>query len=479
MNWKRVIAGVLIIAGVAIGAFFIYQQTLAPAPEPVPPAVDVNTLALDTGADLVSAEGIVVPLRHAELSFEVGGQVAEILVEEGSQVVAGAPLLRLEAAELEIGLRQAEATLAQAEANVDAAQIQVQVAQVSRTTAQLGIDAAAAQLALLQAGPLAEEIAAAESDLAAASAGISQAAAGRDATLAIPASQVQLAEADVAAAMANERALRDAYDNILESCFETPEGEEICPLFGPVEEETRFRLQAAEANLVAAQTALDELNEGATPAQRRLANAAVTVAAAQRDAAQAQLDLLLAGPRPEQIMEAEVGVQDAEAAVLQAEAAVLQAEAAVLQAEAELAQAEAGVVQARTAIATARTALDQMTVTAPFDGTVADLPVKAGQVVAPGTPVAILSDSSNWLVETTDLTELDVVAVAVGYPVDVTVDAIPDEVVRGTVIDIDTTSTLTRGDVTYAVTIRLDQDDATALPLRWGMTVFVDVDSLQ
>ena len=471
MNWKRIIVGVLIVVMLAVGGFFIYQQTLAPAPEP-PPAVDVNSLALDTGADLVSAEGIVVPLRHAELSFEVGGQVAEILVEEGSQVVAGAPLLRLEAAELEIALRQAEATLAQAEANVDAAQIQVQVAQVSRTTAQLGIDAAAAQLALLQAGPLAEEIAAAESDLAAAAAGISQAAAGRDATLAIPASQVQLAEADVAAAMANERALRDAYDNILESCFETPEGEEICPLFGPVEEETRFRLQAAEANLVAAQTALDELNEGATPAQRRLANAAVTVAAAQRDAAQAQLDLLLAGPRPEQIMEAEVGVQDAEAAVLQAEAAVLQAEA-------ELAQAEAGVVQARTAVATARTALDQMTVTAPFDGTVADLPVKAGQVVAPGTPVAILSDSSNWLVETTDLTELDVVAVAVGYPVDVTVDAIPDEVVRGTVIDIDTTSTLTRGDVTYAVTIRLDQDDATALPLRWGMTVFVDVDSLQ
>ena len=471
MNWKRIIVGVLIVVTLAVGGFFIYQQTLAPAPEP-PPAVDVNSLALDTGADLVSAEGIVVPLRHAELSFEVGGQVAEILVEEGSQVVAGAPLLRLEAVELEIGLRQAEATLAQAEANVDAAQIQVQVAQVSRTTAQLGIDAAAAQLVLLQAGPLAEEIAAAESDLAAASAGISQAAAGRDATLAIPASQVQLAEADVAAAMANERALRDAYDNILESCFETPEGEEICPLFGPVEEETRFRLQAAEANLVAAQTALDELNEGATPAQRRLANAAVTVAAAQRDAAQAQLDLLLAGPRPEQIMEAEVGVQDAEAAVLQAEAAVLQAEA-------ELAQAEAGVVQARTAVATARTALDQMTVTAPFDGTVADLPVKAGQVVAPGTPVAILSDSSNWLVETTDLTELDVVAVAVGYPVDVTVDAIPDEVVRGTVIDIDTTSTLTRGDVTYAVTIRLDQDDATALPLRWGMTAFVDVDSQQ
>lgn len=472
MNWKRMIAGVLIIAGVAVGGYLIYQQALAPEPEAATPTVDVNALAVDTGVDIVSAEGVIVPLRHAELSFEAGGQVAEILVEEGEQVAAGAPLLRLEATELEIALRQAEAALAQAETNLQSAQVQLQIAQGRQAAAAIAIDAAAAQLALVQAPPLPEAVAAAESDLAAAAAGISQAAASRDATLAIPASQVELAEADVAAAMANQRALQSAYDDILGSCFETPEGEEICPLFGPVEEETRFRLQAAEANLVAAQSALDELNEGATPARRRLANAAITLAAAQRDAAQAQLDLLLAGPRPEQIMEAEVGIEEAEAAVLQAEAAVLQAEA-------NLAQSEAGVVQAQTAVATARAALDQTVLTAPFDGTVADLPVKPGQVVSPGTPVAILSDSSHWLAETTDLTELDVVAVAVGYPVDVHVDAIPDEVVRGTVVDIAAASTLARGDVTYVVTIRLNEEDTAALPLRWGMTVFVDIDAQQ
>ena len=472
MNWKRIILGVLIIAVVSVGGLFIYRQFLAPEPEPLPPAVDVNTLALATGLDLVSAEGIVIPLRHAELSFEVGGQVAEILVEEGDQVAAGAPLLRLEATELEIAVRQAEAALTQAETNRHSAQVQLQIAQARQAAAAITIDTAAAQLALVQAPPLEQEVAAAESDLAAASAGVSQAVAGRDVTLTIPASQVQLAEADVAAAMANERALQNAYDDILESCFETADGQEICPLFGPVEEETRFRLQAAAANLAAAQAALDELNEGATPAQRRLANAAVTVAAAQRDAAQAQLDLLLAGPRPEHIREAEVGIQEAEAAVLQAEAAVLQAGA-------NLAQAEAGVVQAQTAVAITRAALDQVTLTAPFNGAVADLPVKIGQVVSPGLPVAILSDYSNWLVETTDLTELDVVAVAVGSPVDVQIDAIPDEVVRGTVTDIDTISTLTRGDVTYAVTIRLDQAEAAALPLRWGMTAFVDVDTQQ
>jgi hypothetical protein len=82
-----------------------------------------------------------------------------------------------------------------------------------------------------------------------------------------------------------------------------------------------------------------------------------------------------------------------------------------------------------------------------------------------------------WQVETTDLTELDVVAVAVGYPVEVRVDALPDEIIMGMVSDIAVVSTLARGDVTYAATIDLENTDD--LPLRWGMTVFVDVDVSQ
>ncbi|HEX6383115.1 MAG TPA: HlyD family efflux transporter periplasmic adaptor subunit [Anaerolineae bacterium] len=471
MNWKQIIAGLLIIALVVVAAFFVYQQSLAPEPEIEESTVDVNTIAVNTGVDVVSAEGIVVPLRHAELSFEVGGQVAEILVEEGDRVEVGTTLLRLEATELEIALREAESTLAQAEAGLQMAQIQLQMAQARRATAEIGVDTATAQLALVQADARPEEIAAAESRLAAANAGVSQAVANRDVALDIPASQVRLAEADLAAAAANEHTLQNTYDDILESCVQTPQGE-VCPLLGPVEEETRFRLRAAEANLEAAEAALDELNEGASPAQRRAANAAIIVATAQRNAAQAQLDLLLTGPKPEQVLEAEVGIQQAQAAVQQAEAAVLQAEATV-------AQAQAAVTKAETAGAAAQAALDRMTLVATFAGTVADLPVRIGQVVSSATPVIILADFSNWMVETADLTELDVVSVAVGYPVDVSVDAIPGEVIQGTVTDIDIASTLARGDVTYVVSIRLDQDDASDLPLRWGMTAFVDVDVSQ
>ena len=76
--------------------------------------------------------------------------------------------------------------------------------------------------------------------------------------------------------------------------------------------------------------------------------------------------------------------------------------------------------------------------------------------------------------ENDDLTELDVVDLKVGDPVEIQIDAIPGEVLMGTVSQIATTSQLTRGDVTYEVTIALD--DLQELPLRWGMTVFVDVD---
>jgi hypothetical protein len=60
----------------------------------------------------------------------------------------------------------------------------------------------------------------------------------------------------------------------------------------------------------------------------------------------------------------------------------------------------------------------------------------------------------------------------VGDAAEVRIDAIENETLSGTVTEIASVSTLTRGDVTYAVTIQLD---ANSLPLRWGMTAFVDI----
>jgi multidrug resistance efflux pump len=195
----------------------------------------------------------------------------------------------------------------------------------------------------------------------------------------------------------------------------------------------------------------------------------VGLTAAQRDQAEAQLSLLLAGAREEQIQQAEVGVAQAQTALEQAGVRVTQAEAAVSQAAANVTKAQADVTAAENA-------LERMTLRAPFDGRVGRVDGEIGELVAPSVPIVQLADFGGWLVRTTDLTELDVVAVKRGSPAEVTIDALPGEVIPGTVLDIGAVSQLVRGDVTYEVTIALDES-ALSLPLRWGMTAFAEIEA--
>jgi multidrug resistance efflux pump len=475
MSAKRILVALIIIAALAGAGYLAYQQYLGPEPLAAEPMPLPDAVAADADSAVVLAEGEITPQRHAGLSFPVGGRVMEILVQEGDSVQAGDPLLRLETADLEISLQEAQAVLDAATAGLESARTQLQLALAGVETARAGVKTAQAGLALIKAPPLSEAVAAAENELRAAEAGISQAEGNREVILNVgTAARVRAAEANVAAAEAETRALEDFYNNTVLKCVTvevptadgTKKDKEICPLYGWVEENTRFRLEASRAKLSAARAALDELRAGPTAAQRQAADSAVDVAEAQRDAAQAQLNLLLAAAKPEQIRQAEVDVEQAELGVAQAQVAVAQAEAAV-------AQAEARVQGAQAAVDAVQAALDKMTLRAVFDGTVADLSPELGQVVAPGVPVVTLADLGTWVVETTDLMELDVAAVSVGLPVDVKFDAFPDASVSGRVTDIADVSLLNRGDVTYVVTIALDQEPA--VPLRWGMTAFVNI----
>src|SRR5690606_41464535 len=94
-----------------------------------------------------------------------------------------------------------------------------------------------------------------------------------------------------------------------------------------------------------------------------------------------------------------------------------------------------------------------------------------GELVGPGAPVVRLASDAGWAVETTDLVELDVVDVTEGQEMAVTLDALPGETLRGTVVDVGRVPEASRGDVVYRV--RLALDDYPDLPLRWGMTAVV------
>lgn len=129
---------------------------------------------------------------------------------------------------------------------------------------------------------------------------------------------------------------------------------------------------------------------------------------------------------------------------------------------------EARLANAEAQVAAAEKALADYELRAPFAGVVTDLNLEIGQLVGPETWAARLADFSTWYVETSDLTELEVVKIAVGQAVEITPDALPDQVLNGEVERIAQSFRTQAGDILYTVRIRLLDSDPL---LRWGMTV--------
>lgn len=453
MSWKKILGTVMIAAVTGLVNGCSEQR---PEIEPTAtPAVDIDTIAVDTGVGWVSVEGMLVPLREAPLTVPLSGQVAKIFVSEGERILNGDPLLQLDTADQEILLQQARGGVAQAEANLESARAELASAQADMEVVTLEVEAAEAELAFLEAGPTTEQIAISESAVNAAEAVIAAAAGNQSLVLEeTQPAQILAAESQLLLAQATEKQLRDALNQA--------EGDEKLLL--------ENQLQAAVANVNAAQAVLNDLQSGAGQSERLSAGSAVAQARAQRDAAQAQLESLRAGASDKELEIARVNVQQSEAALARAEIAEAQAEIAV-------ARAEADHQQAQSAYEAAQMELDKMTLETPFDGTVAEITYRLGEVASPGTPAVTIADFDGWLVETLDLNERDVVALAVGFPAEIRLDALPGETLTGTVAKISPTSTVESGDVRYMVTIKLD--DPADLPLRWGMTAQVDIETAQ
>jgi len=138
----------------------------------------------------------------------------------------------------------------------------------------------------------------------------------------------------------------------------------------------------------------------------------------------------------------------------------------------DLAVAQANLDNANAQASAAQSALNDLTLTAPFDGTIIANNLKVGEMAAPGGPQAqvVLANSTDWQVETTDLTELNINNIHEQDPVKVTFDALPGLELTGKVLRIQSLGTNKQGDITYKVTITLDKQDER---LRWNMTALV------
>jgi multidrug resistance efflux pump len=297
------------------------------------------------------------------------------------------------------------------------------IARVKSDAQQAAVARAEADVAAAKASEakyveqLPQQIAAAEAEIRSAEAQIAASAAKQNDPAAIAA-----AEAAVYQAKVSQQAAEDAYKTVLDK-----------KLYGPTEEQARLVVETAKRNTQAAELRLKQLRSGlgvvATTAEIEAAQARLT-------AAQARLDQLKA--------EATGTPNPTYAAAIQ--------------------QAEAALQSARTAVADTE-------LVAPLAGTIAQLNVKAGEAAAPGVPVIVLADFSNWIIETNDLTEIKVPNVKVDQAVVVLFDALPDVELKGAVESIGTLYQTSSGDIVYPVKIKLIDTDPR---LRWGMTASVE-----
>jgi len=416
----------------------------AEQPTPVATAPPAATDVRPSGGNGVVASGKIISTREAQLSFTIPGRVARVDVALGDEVQPGDVLVALEAADLEAQVAQAvaevqatQANLAQLVAGATPGEIAISEAAVSLaealvSEAEAAKEGAEAQCAVAQSG-----IEAAQAALEVAQAQSGQLEAG------VPAGQIVAAEAEVRLAEAEVRQAQAAYDQVkgvpdiearpealaLEQAtiaYEAARAQHEALLQDVILEEKQARVQVIQA----------EDQALATCAQVGQASAATEAARARQAEAEQRLSILKTGATEE-----------------------------------EIAAASAQVARAEAALQVARVSLEQAELRAPFPGTIGALTISPGETVAPGQPVVAVADLSHLQVETIDLSERDVVGVALGQEAIVYVEALGEEI-EGQVVGIAPQSTTIGGDVVYAVYVELGEQPP---GLRWGMSTDVEI----
>jgi len=169
--------------------------------------------------------------------------------------------------------------------------------------------------------------------------------------------------------------------------------------------------------------------------------------------------------------------------VIAAEASVAQAQAALAAltdepTENELTISGAQLRQAEIALEQAQRSFNNATITAPFDGVISDVNLRIGQSVSPGGAVITLADLVPLRIEA-EVDELDVTQITIGMDALITVDALENTTLTGTLSRIAPVGRVVQGVTTYAIEIELTGDVPDVVRAAMGGEVDVVVGTLE
>ncbi|MBX5494515.1 MAG: efflux RND transporter periplasmic adaptor subunit [Bryobacteraceae bacterium] len=206
-------------------------------------------------------------------------------------------------------------------------------------------------------------------------------------------------------------------------------------------------LRSAEAESAAAEAAVQAQNENLKTAQASIDRAKAELERARLDFSRAE-QLFKEKLIAQQEFDTKKANYDALLAALrEAEARFSQLKAQKQQTEAQLAVSQRRVSQIQATLRRFSDVLQKHNAISPIDGVVTNLPVRVGETVVPGiqnSPASLIMTIADMSLITAEVKvdETDIVNVKLGQVADITIDAMPNRVFKGRVIEIGNTAIL-------------------------------------
>jgi multidrug efflux pump subunit AcrA (membrane-fusion protein) len=509
---KTIVNGVLGAAAIAAGVTGYSSIGSSPAASTV---AATSSVTMGSVLASVSATGNASAASTVGVDFSTSGTLTELDVKAGDHVTKGQVLARVDGATQQQSLSSAQANLRSAQANPRSAQAKLSELRSGETGPQRDKDAIAlqqSQNSVDQAQAILDDTAAtvAQNKVSYQSAidkaTIASTNAQNDATQNSIGYDLRVAQAQNTLNAAQSQRTRDANavgtasNNLsnAQSAYQSDcdKGDATaCQKISSAQDaltQAQTTLARDDDGLVADQLAITSAAHDRTAGLLKDAQAITSAQQGITDATNAQTAGLLKDAQSVRSSQRSLATAQLNVGSTMASNAINAAPAtasALASAEAAVATAQSTVATAQSTVADARKAVAATTLTSPADGTVASVAKGIGETVGSGSGSSSAASSSSssssssasGFIVLTDLrtmqvatgfSESDAAKVKVGQPANVTFDAIPGQQAAGTVVAVDTTSTVVSNVVTYKVTVLLDQAIAGLKP---GMTATVQV----
>ncbi|MBI4159810.1 efflux RND transporter periplasmic adaptor subunit [Candidatus Wolfebacteria bacterium] len=442
---ERFVIGAIIIAAVAVGAYFFLFRGDEGAPA---------TLRVLRGTikEEVSVTGKIVPVREVNLSFEKSGRVARVLVEVGGQVIADQTLVILDQLELEAQLLQDEAARDAAQAKLDSLRRGTRPEEIAVARAELR---KAGQDLLNDYAAALDSLSGGYTDAVDAVRNKTDAMFSDDETIS-PQLTFRLSDSQMETDFKQMRlfsnealhawrldldlASRTSSADITAFIVKAKAHVSIINSFlniglAAMTKAVNISVSTADAYKSSMTAALQGMN--AALAEINAKEQLILAHAATREKVERELDLLLAGPAAEDARNE----------------------------EALLAQAEAKVSATRAQI-------EKTFLRSPIAGIITKQDFNVGEIAPANTPLISIISRNHPQIEA-NITEVDIGKVKIGDFAVVTLDAYGNNVVfEARVVSIDPAETVIEGVATYKTILQFAADDSRIKP---GMTANIDI----